>query len=121
MTRKVVCNQCNTLFQTDDVAAAVCPCCGQELLRLTKFVVCGRCDTSFWVDNDAARVRCPTCEQELPSGTNDWYDVYLEEVNKPIPPDSRRNEKGDRTHSRMRAMKAKLAKFRRQSRYVLYD
>ncbi len=118
---KVVCSQCNTLFQTDKAAAAVCPCCGQELSRLTKFGVCGRCDTSFWVDNDAAGVRCPTCGWKLPSGTDDWHDAYMEEVNKPLPSDSRRNEKGDRTHSRMRAMKAKLAKFRRQSRYVLYD
>lgn len=121
MTRKVVCSQCNTCFQADEAAAAVCPCCGQELPRLTKFVVCGRCDTSFWVNNDAAGVRCPTCEWKLPSGTDDWYDAYQAEVNKPILPGSRRNEKGDRTHSRMRAMKAKLAKFRRQFRYVWDD
>lgn len=121
MTRKVVCSQCNTCFQTDEAAATVCPCCGQRLPRPTKFVVCGRCDTSFWVANDAAKVRCPACERELPSGTNDWYDVYLEEVNKPIISDSRRNEKGDRTHSHMRVMKAKLAKYRRQFRYILYD
>ena len=119
--KDVVCNQCNTRFQTDEATTAVCPCCGQKSSRLTKYVVCGRCDTSFWVDNDAAKVRCPDCERELPSGTDDWYDTYLEEVNKPIPSDSRRNEKGDRTHSRMRVMRAKLAKYRRQSRYVLYD
>ena len=121
VTKKVVCNQCNTLFQTNEAATGVCPSCGQELLRLTKYVACERCGMCFWVDNDAAKVKCPACEGELPSGTNDWYDVYLEEVNKPIPSGSRRNEKGDRTHSRMRAMRAKLAKFRRQSRYVLYD
>lgn len=119
--REIVCSQCNTHFQTDEATAVVCPCCGQELPRLTKFVVCGRCDTRFWVANDVARVRCPACEWKLPSGTDDWYDAYLEEVNKPIPSESRRNEKGDRTHSRMRTMKAKLAKFRRQFRYVLYD
>lgn len=121
MTRKVVCSQCNTCFQVDGATAAVCPSCGQELPRRTKFVVCGRCDTSFWVANDAAKARCPACEKELPSGTADWYDAYQEEVNKPILPGSRRNEKGDRTHSRTRMMKAKLAKFRRQSRYVFYD
>lgn len=121
MAMKVICNYCNTRFQVDEAAAAVCPCCGQELPRLTKFVVCGRCDTSFWVNNDAAGVRCPTCEWKVPSGTSDWYDAYQAEVNKPILPGSRRNEKGDRTHSRMRAMKAKLAKFRRQSRYIWYD
>lgn len=121
VTRKVVCSQCNTLFQTNEAAAAVCPRCGQESPRLMKFVVCGRCDMSFWIDNDAAKVRCPACERKLPSGTADWYDAYLEEVNKPLPPGRRRNEKGDRTHSRMRAIRAKLAKFRRRFRYVLYD
>ena len=116
MTREVVCNRCNTLFQADE-ATAVCPSCGQELTRLMKFVLCGRCDTSFWVDIDTPQGMCPTCGLELPSGTDDWHDVYMEEVNKPIPSDSSRSEKGDRTHSRMRAMRAKLAKFRRQYRY----
>lgn len=121
MTKEVVCNQCNTLFQTDEAATGVCPSCGQELPRLTKYVACGRCDMRFWVDNDATGVMCPACGGELPSGTSDWYDVYLEEVNKPLPSGGRRNEKGDRTHSRMRVMRAKLTKFRRQFRYVLYD
>lgn len=121
MTKDVVCSQCNTHFQTDEATTAVCPCCGQRLSRPMKFVACGSCDTSFWVAKDAAGVMCPTCGVRLPSGTDDWYDVYLEEVNKPIPPGSCRNEKGDRTHSRMRAMRAKLAKFRRQFRYILYD
>ena len=121
MTKEVVCSQCNTLFQADEAVTTVCPSCGRGPLRLMKFVVCGSCDTNFWVDIDATRVRCPTCGGGLPSGTDDWYDAYLEEVNKPIPPGSRRNEKADRTHSRMRMMRAKLAKFRRQSRYVLYD
>lgn len=121
MTKEVVCSQCNTRFQVNEAAAAMCPSCGQRLFKVTKFVVCGLCDTSFWVANDAAKVRCPVCERELPSGTADWYDAYMEEVNKPIISDSRRNEKGDRTHSRMRTMKAKLAKYRRQARYVLYD
>lgn len=121
MTKVVVCNQCNTLFQVDESAAAVCPCCEQELPRLTKFVVCRLCDTSFWIANDAAGVKCPVCEQELPSGADDWYDAYLEEVNKPILSGGRQSEKSDRTHSRTRMMKAKLAKFRRQSRYVWDD
>lgn len=121
MTREVVCSQCNTLFQTDEAAAAVCPGCGQELPRLTKFVVCSRCDADFLVDIDASGVMCPSCGRGLPSGTDDWKDVYLEEVHKPLPSGGRRNEKGDRTHSRMRAMRAKLAKFRRQFRYILYD
>ena len=120
VTREVVCSQCNTRFQTDETAAA-CPSCGGGPLKLMKFVVCGSCDTSFWVDIDATRVMCPACEEKLPSGTDDWQDVYLEEVNKPIPGESRRNEKGDRTHSRTRMMKAKIAKFRRQFRYILYD
>lgn len=120
MTMEVVCSQCNTLFQVDE-SVTVCPVCGKELPKLMKDAVCGRCETSFWVDIDAAKVRCPACEEELPSGTDDWYDVYLEEINKPIPPGKSRSEKGDRTHSPMRAMKAKLAKFRRQSRYILYD
>lgn len=96
MTMEVVCRQCNTLFQVDEVVETVCPSCGQELSGLTKEVV---------------------REEEPPSGTDDWYEVYLEEVNRPILPGKRRSEKGDRTHSRMRAMKAKLAKYRRQSRY----
>jgi len=122
VTRKAVCSQCNTLFQTDE-DTVVCPSCGQGPLILLKlkFVVCGLCGMSFWVDPDAPRVMCPACEVEIPSGTDDWKDVYLEEVSKPIPAGSRRNEKADRTHSRMRVMRAKLAKFRRQSRYMLYD
>lgn len=118
MTREVVCSQCNTLFQVDEAITAVCPGCGQGLPWLTKFVLCSLCDTSFWVDIDTTQVMCPVCGEEVPSGTDDWHDTYLEEVNKPIPPGSSRNEKGDRTHSRMRAMRAKLAKFRRQSRYI---
>ena len=121
MIRKVVCSQCNTCFQADRATEVVCPFCGQGLSRRTKFVACGLCDTSFWVANDAAKVGCPVCGWTLPSGTDDWYDAYQAEVNKPILPGSRRNEKGDRTHSRMRTMKTKLAKFRRQFRYVLYD
>ena len=121
MTMEVVCNQCNTLFQADEAAGAICPSCGQELPRRMRDVVCGLCDASFWVDIDATKVTCPVCKWELPSGTDDWYEVYLEEVNKPIPSGKRRNEKGDRTHSRMQAMRAKLAKFRRQSRYIWYD
>lgn len=117
MKREVVCIQCNMRFQVDEDASAVCPSCEQGPLKLIKFVFCSRCDTSFWVDIDATRVMCPACEEELPSGTADWKDVYMEELHKPILSGGRRNEKGDRTHSRMRAMKAKLAKFRRQFRY----
>lgn len=83
-------------------------------------VICNYCNTRFQT-NETTKVTCPACERELPSGTEDWYEVYLEEVNRPIPPGRRRNEKSDRTHSRTRMMKAKLAKFRRQSRYDLYN
>lgn len=121
MMKEVICNQCNTFFQTDEAATKVCPSCGQKPPKMTKYVVCGRCATGFWVDKDVARVICPACGRELPSGTDDWYEVYLEEINKPIPSKGRRNEKGDRTHSRMQKMKVKLAKFRRPSWYFWDD
>jgi len=79
-------------------------------------VVCSYCNAEFQVEDGTNPVICPKCHRRVPMGTDDWWIVYYEEVNKPLPKGGR-GEKADRTHSRQKQLKRKIAKANREFRY----
>lgn len=82
-------------------------------------VVCSYCDMEFRVEDGTNPVICPKCHRKVPMGTSDWWIVYYEEVNKPLPKGGNRGEKADRTHSRQKQFKRKISKANREFRYRL--
>lgn len=79
-------------------------------------IVCSFCDACFQVEEGTNSVICPVCGRKVPMGTDDWWIVYQEEIHKPILKKGG-GEKADRTHSRLRALKRKLARERMRFRY----
>lgn len=80
-------------------------------------VVCSYCNAEFQVEAGTHPVICPECHRTVPKGTSDWRLVYYEEVHKPLPKKGGRGEKADRTHSRQRQLKQKIARANREFRY----
>jgi len=80
-------------------------------------VVCDYCDMEFQVEAGTDLVICPQCHRIVPKGTSDWWLVYYEEVHKPLSKCRSRGEKADRTHSRQKQLKRKIAKANRKFRY----
>lgn len=83
------------------------------------YVVCSYCNAEFQVEAGTAPVICPECYRRVPRGTSDWWLVYYEEMHKPLPlpKGGGRGEKADRTHSRQKQLKRKIAKADREFRY----
>lgn len=80
-------------------------------------VVCSYCNAEFQVEAGTDPVICPECHRRVPMGTSDWWIVYYEEVHKPLLKGGRRGEKSDRTHSRLKQLRRKIAQANREFRY----
>jgi len=80
-------------------------------------VVCSYCNAEFQVEVSTDPVICPECHRRVPKGTSDWWLVYYEEVHRPLSKGRGRGEKADRTHSRQKQLKRKIAKANREFRY----
>ena len=81
------------------------------------YIVCSYCNTElFQVEAGTDPVVCPKCHRRVPKGTSDWWIVYYEEVHKSLLKGGR-GEKADRTHSRQKQLKRKIAQANREFRY----
>ena len=80
-------------------------------------VVCSYCNAEFQVKAGTDPVICPECHRRVPMGTSDWRIVYYEEVHRPWSKSRSRGEKADRTHSRQKQLKRKIAKANREFWY----
>ncbi len=80
------------------------------------YVVCSYCNAEFQVEAGTDPVICPECYRTVPKGMSDWEIVYYGEVHKPLLKGGR-GEKADRTHSRQKQLKRKIAKADREFRY----
>lgn len=80
-------------------------------------VVCSYCNAEFQVEAGTDPVICHECHRTVPSGIDDWWLVYYEEVHKPLPKGGGRGDKADRTHSWQRQLKRKIAKANLEFRY----
>lgn len=81
------------------------------------YVVCNYCDAEFQVESGTSPVFCPECHRKVPRGTSDWRRVYYEEVHRPLSKSGNQGEKVDKTHSRQKQLKRKIAKANRKFRY----